>query len=661
MTVLRSGTATDAGLVRHNNQDRSLVTDPLVAVADGMGGHAGGEVASQLAVTALQEAFLAGPEPHTSQDLIAAVARANETVFERAQADPSLRGMGTTLTAAALVVSDGEERIAIANVGDSRTYVFSQGEMTQLTEDHSVAEELVRQGQIRPEEVDTHPQRHILTRAIGIYPGVDTDLWEVLPFAGDRLVLCSDGLVREVTDEQIAAVLRRLADPTEAATELVARARAAGGSDNITVVVVNIVDDDDRALTASRAIDATGVSSTGAAGPTTSAGATGPTGSTSTGATGPTGSTSTGATGSGSTGDRGPERGALPLPPGATDGRGEEAVAISAYAPAAGEPVPPLPRRPRRVTVRLIGFVLVIVLVFAGGAIAVVTYARDSYYVGLGSPGPAQPPASARPLVIYKGRPGGLLWFKPTLAQRTQVLSTQVLPSRLPDLQKGRQEPNLAAARSVCRQPRTGGGRRGRGRRRISNRLRTRIVDDDPAVTAIAPLSRADRRAQRQYRRARRRLEVANRTTELGLIVLVAIIVTAAYVLASLGLGVAAGGPRPVPRGRARPLRRRSPGVAGAGAPRRPRPPADRRAAERPRLRDDRPAQPSPGRTAGHVVLHRRGRLCRHPGRGPPSPRPRPLPLPSSASEALASSCCLWFLASGTRSAAPASGCTSAR
>jgi serine/threonine protein phosphatase PrpC len=401
VTVLRSGAATDAGLVRHNNQDRLLVADTLVAVADGMGGHAGGEVASQLAITTLQEAFTARPEPHTAEDLVAAVEHANESVFEQSQADPSLRGMGTTLTAAALVVTDGEERIAIANVGDSRTYVFSQGDLTQLTEDHSVAEELVRQGQIAPEEVDTHPQRHILTRAMGIYPAVDTDLWEVLPFTGDRLVLCSDGLVREVSDEQIAAVLRRLADPTEAATELVARARAAGGSDNITVVVVNIVDDDDRSLTASEAIGATGHASD-----------------------------------------------PLPPPPGVTEGDDGEAATFSASAPATVEPVAPLPRRPRRLTLRLIGFVILIGLIFAGGAIAVVTYARDSYFVTLGPPGPEPSSSAARPLLIYKGRPGGLLWFKPTLVQRTQVLSNQVLPSRLPDLQKGRQQPSLAAART---------------------------------------------------------------------------------------------------------------------------------------------------------------------------------------------------------------------
>jgi len=135
---------------------------------------------------------------------------------------------------AAVVVTDGEERIAVANVGDSRAYVFAHGDLTQLTEDHSVAEELVRQGQISPDEVDTHPQRHILTRALGIFPEVEVDVWEVLPYVGDRLLLCSDGLVREIADDQIASVLRRLSDPSQAAQDLVARARAAGGSDNIT-------------------------------------------------------------------------------------------------------------------------------------------------------------------------------------------------------------------------------------------------------------------------------------------------------------------------------------------------------------------------------------------------------------------------------------------
>jgi len=407
VTGLRWGSATDVGLVRRTNQDHLLTVADLFAVADGMGGHAGGEVASRLAVEALQGAFGDGRDsPPASADLLEAMRTANRAVFEQAQADPDLRGMGTTMTAAALVVEDGEDRLAVANVGDSRAYVLSAGELTQLTEDHSVAEELVRQGQLHPTEVDVHPQRHILTRALGIQPEVDVDLWEVLPYLGDRLLLCSDGLVREMTDDQIAAVLRRLADPGEAAKELVARARANGGSDNISVVVVDVVDDDNRALTASAAVAA----------------------DTETRATPPTVVHE----------DADAENDAPPPP---------------ATFPTLAPRTPPaaVPPRRRRLTGRVLVFVVLILLVFASAALAVVAYARGSYYVALGPPvgaAGASPLAGpdARPLVIYQGRPGGLLWFQPTLSERTTVLSSEVLPSHLPDLAKGK----IVASRSAA-------------------------------------------------------------------------------------------------------------------------------------------------------------------------------------------------------------------
>lgn len=391
MTSLRCGAATDTGLVRRNNQDFLLVADDLFAVADGMGGHAGGEVASRVAVAALQDALAAGGTPRTADDLLDAVRAANNAVFAQSQADATLRGMGTTLTAAALVVDSDEERIAIANVGDSRAYVFAQGDLTQLTEDHSVPEELVRQGALDPDDVGSHPQRHILTRAMGILPDVQVDLWEVLPIAGDRLLLCSDGLVREVTDHQIASVLRRLADPSEAADELVARARAAGGSDNITVVIIDVVDDDDLALRASEAL--AGESS--------------------------------------------------------IESVAHEAAEAEEAATGGGQAVT-FPRRGRRLTLRVVLFVLLTLAVVAAAGAAVTAYARSTYFVTLGAAGSATGPLAeggSQPLVIDKGRPGGLLWFHPTRVETTTVLSTQVLPSRLADLRKGKVVSSLAAAR----------------------------------------------------------------------------------------------------------------------------------------------------------------------------------------------------------------------
>jgi serine/threonine protein phosphatase PrpC len=410
MTTLRAAGATDAGRVRRSNQDQVLITDTLYAVADGMGGHVAGEVASLTAVEGLRAMFEAtranrdaarerdggeGGLP-TAEDLRQAVRGANSAVYERSAASEELRGMGTTLTAVALVEADGEERLAVANVGDSRAYVFAQGELTQLTEDHSVPEELVRQGQLDPDEVENHPQRHILTRALGITPDIEVDLWEILPYTGDRLLLCSDGLCRELTDDQIAAVLRRLDGPTEVANELVSRARASGGADNISVVVIDVIDDDDRAKAASAAL------------------------------AGEPGRSSPADIATGAAADD--ERGA------------GAAVGHPDVAPATTGP----PRAGRRLTLRVIGFLVVLAVILGAAAGAVGIYARHTYYVGLA----ASPPggASATPLVIYKGRPGGLLWFEPTVAERTSITTNDVLPSRVADLRAGKIEPSLAAA-----------------------------------------------------------------------------------------------------------------------------------------------------------------------------------------------------------------------
>lgn len=246
MTRFRWGLATDVGRVRSVNQDNALAIEGLFAVADGMGGHLGGEVASEVAVEVLRERA----PLLTSVDLIEAVHAANHAILERALGDPTLRGMGTTLCVLALVEADGEERLAIANVGDSRVYVFANGELEQMTDDHSLVAALVREGRITEEEAEEHPQRNILTRALGMDHDVTVDAWEVVPLAGERWVLCSDGLFNEVTPDQIGAVLRRLADPQEAAAELVRLANEGGGRDNITVLVVDIVDDEGHAAIA---------------------------------------------------------------------------------------------------------------------------------------------------------------------------------------------------------------------------------------------------------------------------------------------------------------------------------------------------------------------------------------------------------------------------
>ncbi|MGH9101761.1 MAG: Stp1/IreP family PP2C-type Ser/Thr phosphatase, partial [Acidimicrobiales bacterium] len=239
MTEVRWGVATDVGRVRTTNQDRALAAATLFAVADGMGGHQGGEVAAELAVRTLGDRFFQDP---TESGLREAVRAANAAVWERGQADAALRGMGTTLTAVAVVGDPPEERLELVNVGDSRTYLLRGDRLLQLTNDHSLVEEMVRNGEISPAEAAVHPGRHILTRAIGERPDVDIDAWLLVPATGDRLLLCSDGLINEVQDREMAELVRRSRDPQGASEALVARATDNGGSDNITVVVVEVVD-----------------------------------------------------------------------------------------------------------------------------------------------------------------------------------------------------------------------------------------------------------------------------------------------------------------------------------------------------------------------------------------------------------------------------------
>ena len=238
MTVLRSGAATHVGRVRPVNQDVPLERSNLYAVADGMGGHVGGEVAARVAVETLEQAFERIP---TADGLREAFSEANTAVWRESLANEDLRGMGTTLTAIALVGDgDGKDIIALANVGDSRAYVFSGGQMVQVTDDHSLAEERMRQGEMTEAEAAVHPQRHILTRALGVSSDVETDMWELHLHSGDRVLLCSDGLSNEVDLHEMAQVLGSVADPGEASQRLVDLANANGGADNITVVIVDV-------------------------------------------------------------------------------------------------------------------------------------------------------------------------------------------------------------------------------------------------------------------------------------------------------------------------------------------------------------------------------------------------------------------------------------
>jgi protein phosphatase len=235
------GAATDAGLVRQGNEDSYVAEAMVFGVADGMGGHQAGEVASAIAAGTLRDRLVAGA---TSVDVaVATVVEANAAIFQGAHSNVEQRGMGTTLTAlCVLTTPDIAPRFALVNVGDSRTYVWRNGRLRRVSIDHSYVQELVSTGHITELEARNHPRRNIVTRALGIEPNVRVDTW-VLPLVrGDRYVLCSDGLVDEVDDDQISAVLATYSHPQAAADALVEAANHNGGRDNTTVIVVDVLD-----------------------------------------------------------------------------------------------------------------------------------------------------------------------------------------------------------------------------------------------------------------------------------------------------------------------------------------------------------------------------------------------------------------------------------
>jgi len=220
------------GRKRRHNEDAYVVQPPLFAVADGMGGAKAGEVASSLAAAALQES---GGSADWSGEarVVALIEEANRRVFRRATEDRDASGMGTTMTVA--LVED--DRIAIGHVGDSRAYLIRDGHLEQLTDDHSLVAELVRSGKLTPEEAETHPQRSVITRAVGTEPDVDVDTFSIAGAEGDVFLICSDGLTDMVHERTIlAAVEQHRANLDEAAKALVNAANRGGGEDNITVI-----------------------------------------------------------------------------------------------------------------------------------------------------------------------------------------------------------------------------------------------------------------------------------------------------------------------------------------------------------------------------------------------------------------------------------------
>ncbi len=355
------GFRSDVGRVREINQDAVHAEDGLFVVADGMGGHRGGEVASAVAVEVFAEPVA---EAMTLDHLIDRVRDAHEAIIERAEADPELLGMGTTLCALARLAHDGDT-LGLVNVGDSRIYRFADGELTQISQDHSFVGNLVRAGRLSPEQAAQHPQRNIVTRALGVGDDLFVDYWELPARAGDRYLLCSDGLVDEVTDAQIAASMRRLDDPEETVDDLVRLAHESGSRDNVTVLVVRV--DEGKADFDEAAAAAPHVSAPEGLDP-----------------------------------DVMPD----PRPVAVDDGAPAEAGEVDEVDE--GEAY----QRPRGSRRRSLISIAVVVVILGAGIWLVGTYARDNYYVGF----------DQDQIVIYQGRPGGVLWFDPTVEEPTPFL-----------------------------------------------------------------------------------------------------------------------------------------------------------------------------------------------------------------------------------------------
>ena len=328
---------------------------------------------------------------------------ANRAIFERAGDAEELHGMGTTLCALRLIDTPDGQLVAWANVGDSRVYLFRDETLIQLSEDHSLVEDLVRDGQLSKDAAAVHPQRHIVTRGLGIDVDVDVDIDTVIPYRGDRFLLCSDGLFNEVDDNRIAGVLRRLADPDEACAELVRLANEHGGRDNITTVLVDVVDDGGRAESASASLV-----------------------------------------------DESTQP--VPIPPQPSTGRygSDDAFADQhSLLPDADDDQLPAAddqareffddmhhARAKHWTWRVGLFVLILLLVLGAAVGAVGWYARRTYFVGFRD----------GQVTILKGRPGGLLWFDPTIEQRMGIKRSQVPPALRDEIDKGKDQGSRDAA-----------------------------------------------------------------------------------------------------------------------------------------------------------------------------------------------------------------------
>ena len=408
MAELRWGAATDPGRVRKANEDGVLAAPGVFAVADGMGGHAAGEVASAVALQTIEARL--DPKVATMASVTDVVRAANEAVHRRSLEDPATRGMGTTLTLIAPATGGDGDRLVLANVGDSRAYLLADGELRQLTRDHSYVEEMLAAGQITAEEARKHPHRHVVTRVLGVEPSVAVDTWLLTPERGDRYLLCSDGLINEVADEEIARLILDAADPRRPPRRWWTPPTPPGAG------------------TTSRSSSSRWSTPPGAR-PWRQA------------------ATGTGRPRTRRRRCRARRRSAAGSPTNRRDGSttrvARRSAAATASPPATARrprPTPPphtpRPRKRRLVTARTIIFTALVLAVFVVAFAVTAAFGRNGYFVGYRDD----------TVAVFQGRPGGVLWFQPTLATTSRLERDELTPEFQTRISSNPEFSSLAAA-----------------------------------------------------------------------------------------------------------------------------------------------------------------------------------------------------------------------
>ncbi|MEM7338222.1 MAG: PP2C family serine/threonine-protein phosphatase [Actinomycetota bacterium] len=416
MMQLSGATASHVGNVRESNQDRAHFGGYVAAVADGMGGHQGGEMAATIAISE----FSTVADPLVPGGLVEIVEDANRAVFERA-ADPELRGMGTTLVA--LTLRPSEEKVSVVNVGDSRAYHLRGDQFKQLTLDHSLVEDLVRGGRLTPDQAANHPQRNILTRALGIASVVEVDRFLLNTQVGDRFLLCSDGLFNEVSHEEIIRLLKEYEHPGEAANALVEAALEGPARDNVTVAVVDVVPDGeggDLTIGPKPTMEIPVVGNGGSSRPT-------PTAEAQTLGIGPMGGVGLVELDNPSDAMAGGVPGGVQHPitdvvPAITI---EEEPAVIPDVDVDDDMAPRRRRRRRRLPM-IAASVALLALLALGGYLGATWYARQTWFVD----------NVDGQLAVFNGRPGGFLWLSPSEEMPLEIEADQLTTEAITELEE---------------------------------------------------------------------------------------------------------------------------------------------------------------------------------------------------------------------------------